>query len=67
MLAIGAGIVGVAARCIIAKGKSDEQNYDDDRATHNVGKSNSFDDMRSLFTKCRRVMRLYLVRDNGAV
>lgn len=68
MLAIGAGIVGVAAlAAIVANSKSDDQSHDDSRTTYNAGKSNPFDDMRYLRTECRRVVRQHLVRDHGAV
>lgn len=68
MLAIGAGIVGVAAlAAIIASSKSGDQSHDDSRTMYNAGKSNPFDDMRYLRTECRRVVRQHLVRDHGAV
>lgn len=68
MLAIGAGIVGVAAlAAIIANSKSGDESRDDNRTTYNAGKSNPFDDMRYLRTECRRVVRQHLVRDQGAV
>lgn len=68
MLAIGAGIVGVAAlAAIIANSKSDDQSHDDSRTTYNAGKSNPFDDLRYLRSECRRVVRQHLIRDHGAV
>lgn len=68
MLAIGAGIVGVAAlAAIVANSKSDDQSHDDSRTTYNSGKSNPFDDMRYLRNECRRVVRQHLIRDHGAV
>ncbi|KAE9625325.1 hypothetical protein GL272_14000 [Aeromonas veronii] len=68
VLAIGAGIVGVAAlAAIIASSKSGDQTHDDSRTTYNSGKANPFDDMRYLRSECRRVVRQHLVRDHGAV
>lgn len=68
MLAIGAGVVGVAALvAILANSKSGDKEHDDSRATYNSGKSNPFGDMRYLKSECRRVVREHLVRDHGAV
>ena len=68
MLAICAGIVGVAAlAAVIANSKSGDQTHDDSRTTYNSGKSNPFDDMRYLRSECWRVVGQHLVRDHGAV
>ncbi|UXB09962.1 hypothetical protein GP476_00155 (plasmid) [Aeromonas dhakensis] len=68
ILAIGAGIVGVAAlAAIIANSKSDDTNHDASRTTYKTGNSNPLDDMRYLRAECRRVVRQHLVRDHGTV
>jgi hypothetical protein len=67
-LAIGAGIVGLAAlAAVIANSKSNDKMHDENRTVYNSGKSNPFDDMRYLRSECRRVVREHLVQDHGAV
>lgn len=68
MLAIGAGVVGLAAlAAVIANSKSGDQTHDDNRSTYGSGKSNPFDDMRFLRSECRRVIRQHLIHDHGAI
>jgi hypothetical protein len=71
-LAIGAGIVGVAAVIgILAananKAKSDDPEHDEKRKTYNAGKEPPFDDMRFLRTECKRVLTAHLNADHGDV
>lgn len=69
-LAIGAGIVGLAAIAAIAannKDKDRDSAYDDNRNQYNSGRRSPFDDMNYLQNECKRMVRFHLNQDHGRV
>jgi len=65
-LAIGAGVVGVAALlAVLASNSSKDAEHDDKRTSYNTGKMSPFNDMRYLRTECARVVRAHLANEHG--
>lgn len=67
-LAVGAGILGLAAIAAIAsKSNENDRAYVDKRESYTSGRSNPFDDMDYLQNECKRVVRLHISEDHGRV
>jgi len=66
-LAIGAGIVGLAAIAAIAASNSNDGEHEQSRSLYNTGRGNPFDDIKYLQNECRRVVRQHLAEDHGRV
>lgn len=70
-LAIGAGVVGLAALAAIMSSNSnksgEDQAHDDKRSDYASGRSNPFSDMAFLKQECATVLQRHLDDDHGAV
>lgn len=66
-LAIGAGIVGLAAIAAIASNSNKDAEHEGSKSQYNSGRSNPFDDLKYLQNECKRVVRQHLVEDHGRV
>ncbi|EXI74942.1 MAG TPA: hypothetical protein PK440_10280 [Candidatus Accumulibacter phosphatis] len=67
-LAIGAGVVGVAALiAVLASSKSSDAEHEEKRTTYSAGKESPFADMRYLRSECKRVLTAHLSSDHGDV